>query len=95
MPRGMTGLPSFAEAASFPKVGISYQVVDRKSGETKVDDSGLLDLAASAKLGNPVIPLGIRIPVDKLPPGSYRVELKAMDSAGSSTPQRTAEFDLD
>ncbi|HWX93778.1 MAG TPA: VWA domain-containing protein [Terriglobales bacterium] len=87
--------PLLATASTFPKVGLSYQVVDRKSGEKKVDDSGLLDLATSAKLGNPVIPLGIRIPLDKLPPGSYRVELKAMDSSGSSSPQRIAEFDLE
>ena len=87
--------PLLATATSFPKVGLSYQVVDRKSGEKKVDDSGLLDLSTSAKLGNPVIPLGIRIPLDKLSPGSYRVELKAMDSSGSTSPQRMAEFDLE
>jgi hypothetical protein len=30
--------------------------------------------------------------VDKLEPGSYRLELKALDSAGNSSPVRTAEF---
>jgi hypothetical protein len=82
-------------AASPLKVGIMYVVVDRKSGEKKVDDSGLINLEASAKPGNPVIPLGIRIPMDKLPPGSYRAEIKAMDSAGNTTKQRTAEFEVE
>ena len=48
-----------------------------------------------AKPGNPVIPLGIRIPIDNLPPGSYRAEIKAMDSAGNTTKQRTAEFEVE
>jgi hypothetical protein len=77
------------------KVGVAYLVVDRKSGEKKVDDSGLIDLQSSAKTGNPVIPLGFKIPVDKLPPGAYRAELKAMDSAGNSSKQRTIEFEVE
>jgi VWFA-related protein len=77
------------------KVGISYVVVDRKSGEKKIDNSGLINLQDSAKAGNPVIPLGMRIPVDKLSPGSYRAEIKAMDSAGNTTKERTAEFEID
>jgi len=82
-------------AANPLKVGLMYVVVDRKSGEKKVDDSGLINLEASAKPGNPVIPLGIRIPMDKLPPGSYRAEIKAVDSAGNKTQQRTAEFEVE
>jgi len=77
------------------KVGVAYVVTDRKSGEKKVDNSGLIDLQASAKTGNPVIPLGFRIPVDKLPPGAYRAELKAMDSAGNTSKPRVVEFDVD
>jgi VWFA-related protein len=77
------------------KVGVAYLVVDRKSGEKKVDNSGLIDLQTSAKAGNPVIPLGFKIPVDKLPPGAYRAELKAMDSAGNSSKARTVEFEVE
>ncbi len=77
------------------KIGLMYVVVDRKSGEKKVDDSGLINMEASAKPGNPVIPLGIRIPMDKLPPGSYRAQIKAMDSAGNTTTERTAEFEVE
>jgi VWFA-related protein len=77
------------------KVGVAYVVTDRKSGEKKVDNSGLIDLKTSAKEGNPVIPLGFRIPVDKLPAGAYRAELKAMDSAGNTSKPRIVEFDVD
>jgi hypothetical protein len=77
------------------KVGVAYIVVNRKNGEKVVDNSSLIDLQASAKAGNPVIPLGFRIPVDKLPPGAYRAELKAMDSAGNNSKPRTVDFDVD
>jgi hypothetical protein len=77
------------------KVGIAYMVVNRKSGEKLVDNTGLIDMQTSAKAGNPVIPLGLKIPVDKLPPGAYRAELKAMDSAGNSTKARTVEFEVE
>jgi VWFA-related protein len=77
------------------KVGVAYVVVDRKSGEKKVDVGSLVDLEKLAKQGNPVIPMGLKIPVDQLPPGSYRAELKAMDSAGNSTKPRTVEFEVD
>jgi VWFA-related protein len=77
--------------ANPPKVGVQYRVVDRKSGEKKVDVTGG---AAEAKAGNPVVPVGLKIPVDSLPPGSYRIELKAMDTAGNSSPQRTADFEV-
>jgi hypothetical protein len=32
--------------------------------------------------------------VGELPPGSYRLELKAMDTAGNVTPSRTADFEV-
>ena len=88
--------PLMASSNANPvKVGLAYIVVDRKSGEKRVDDSGLINLESSAKAGNPVIPLGLRIPVEKLPPGSYRAEIKAMDSAGHTTKQRSADFDVE
>jgi VWFA-related protein len=81
--------------ASRLQVGVAYLVVDRKSGEKKLDNSGLINLQTSAKAGNPVIPMGMNIPLDKLPPGSYRAEIKAMDSAGNSSKPRVAEFEVE
>jgi VWFA-related protein len=77
-----------------PKVGVYYVVVDRKSGEKKIDTSGLVDLQSSSRPGNPVIPMGFKIPVDTLPPGSYRAELIAKDSAGNASKPRTVEFEV-
>jgi hypothetical protein len=45
--------------------------------------------------GNPVIPLGLRIPVEQLGPGSYRLQLNAEDSAGNSSQPRIADFEVE
>jgi VWFA-related protein len=77
--------------ANPPKVGIQMSVVDRKTGEKKIDSGGP---AADAKPGNALVPLGLRLPVADLPPGSYRLELKAVDSAGNTSQPRTADFEV-
>src|SRR5271166_2590271 len=74
-----------------PKVGVQMIVVDRKTGEKKIETGGG---AADAKAGNPLVPVGLKLPVGELPPGSYRLELKAMDTAGNVTPSRTADFEV-
>jgi VWFA-related protein len=77
-----------------PKVGLQIDFVDRKSGEHKIA-AAYDNTQSSMREGNPVIPVGVRLPLDKLGPGSYRVELKAVDSAGNSSKPRTADFDVE
>ena len=79
-------------SATPPKVGIQMSVVDRKTGEKKIDSGGP---AADTKPGNALVPLGLRLPVADLPPGSYRLELKAVDSAGNVSQPRTADFEVE
>jgi len=76
-----------------PVVGIQVRVLDRKTQEAK-DDSGLMGVNREIHAGNPVIPVGLKIPVDKLAPGSYRVEVKAVDSL-NNTKTRVADFDVE
>jgi hypothetical protein len=68
------------------------RVVDRKSGQEKIK---VRDRVALTKGGDPVIPLGLQIPVTKLDPGSYRVEVRAADSTGTTTKTRTADFEVE
>jgi VWFA-related protein len=77
-----------------PKIGVEMRVTDRKSGQQKLD-VGLPDTANSIQTGNPVIPLGLKLPVASLPPGSYRVELRALDSLGTSTSFHSADFEVE
>ena len=74
-----------------PQVGIQLKVVDRKTGEAK-NDSGLMRVPVP-KPDNPMIPVGLKLPVDSLTAGSYRVELTAMDTSGRSS-IRSADFDV-
>jgi hypothetical protein len=37
----------------------------------------------------------MKLPLDKLTPGSYKLELTAMDTAGHSTSARTADFEVE
>ena len=43
---------------------------------------------------NPIVPVGLKIPIETLAPGSYKAELKAKDSVGREA-TRTAEFDVE
>jgi hypothetical protein len=75
-------------------VAIQMRVLDRKTGAQK-SDTGLmrLDLPAD-KAGNPVVPVGEKMPVNGLSPGNYVLELMAVDTTGKQI-KRSAEFDLE
>ena len=75
-----------------PTVGIQMVVMDQKSGEKKLETGGP---AATAKAGDPIVPVGLRLPVDKLPPGSYQLEVRGIDSTGKTTPVHTALFQVE
>jgi hypothetical protein len=71
---------------------IQVRVIDRATGAQRVDASGAVP---ETKASNQVVPLGLKIPLETLPPGSYRLELKAMDSAGNATPPRSTDFEVE
>jgi hypothetical protein len=81
-------------ASNPPSVGIQMRIVDRKTGQQKID-TGPLNMANSVKAGNSVVPVGLKIPLDQLAVGSYRAEIKAMDTAGHWSAMRSADFDVE
>ncbi len=76
-----------------PKVGLEMRLVDRKSGQQKLD-TGFMNVMSYSEAGNPVIPIGLKLPLEKLAPGSYRAELKAIDEAGNASMVRSANFEV-
>lgn len=76
-----------------PAIGMDIRIVDRKSGQ-QVSDTGMMRVDLPESTGSPIAPLGERIPVDKLAPGQYTVEVQALSVAGD-TVKRTADFDLE
>ncbi len=77
-----------------PKMLLQYSLLDLKTGERKLDVS-ISNTESSVVAGSRVVPLGLKLPVADLRPGSYRVEIRAMDVAGNSSPTRTAEFQIE
>jgi hypothetical protein len=41
-----------------------------------------------------VIPIGLKVKVDDLKPGSYRLVMQAVDSAKNQAPSRMVDFDI-
>jgi VWFA-related protein len=81
------------KAPNPPDVAFELIVVDRKSGQEKVHVS---ERVPKGKTGDAVmIPMGLKLPVASLGPGAYRVNLRAVDSAGNSSKTRTADFEVD
>lgn len=85
--------PAVAEAAP-PKVGLKMRIVDEKTGKSALE-ANIPDTSSSVIPGNPVIPMGVPLPVAGLQPGNYEVELLATDSAGRATATRKAVFSIE
>ena len=65
-----------------PFVAIQILLLDQKTGEQKGElPLGRIDRFILA--GNLMVPLALRLPTEELVPGPYRVEVKAIDSAGN------------
>jgi VWFA-related protein len=75
-----------------PDVGYELILIESKSGQEKLHIGGR---TPKGQTGNPVIALGLKLPVDKLDPGSYRLNLRAMDSVGHSSKTRSVDFEVE
>jgi VWFA-related protein len=77
-------------------VGIQLRVLDRKTGEEKFNSGNML-VSEWVQKGSSVVPVVFNLaPVfEKMPAGSYRAELRALDSTGASSTTRRADFELE
>ncbi len=75
-----------------PKVAVQVRILDGKTLDVK-QDSGNVLVDNFVKAGSPVVPTGLRLPIEALAPGLYRLELKALDSTGAFA-IRTADFEI-
>ena len=76
-----------------PAVGLQMRILDGKTGEEKLN-TGLMNVAKMINPGNPVVPVGMKLPIGELAPGSYRAEFKAVDQVGRSTAPRNTDFEI-
>lgn len=75
-------------------VKIQMRILDQKTGQL-MSDSQPIDATPYLRAGSPVIPIGREIDIGELPKGSYRLDVRATDSAGKTTTWRTAKFTVD
>jgi hypothetical protein len=73
------------------KVQVHLRIVDAKASAVG-NDFQSVDVASYVDSGNSTIRISRKIPTDNLPAGSYRLEVRAVDSDGVSTPWRSADF---
>jgi hypothetical protein len=77
-----------------PQIGILFDIVDRKTNQ-KVYSSNTISLNENIHPGNPLVPAIFKLPIDKLPPGDYRIEIQGRDSPGNTSPVRTGDFSVE
>jgi hypothetical protein len=82
------------QSSFVPRVGVLFDIVNRKTNQQVYSSNTVLvnDLARS---GNPLIPVAREIPTDSLQAGEYRLEVRARNSEGGTSPIRTADFVLE
>jgi len=74
-----------------PKVSVQLRFLDGKGNP--LNDLGVVPVDNFVRAGDPKVATGLKLPVGALPPGAYKVEIKAQDSAGNWA-ARTADFEV-
>jgi VWFA-related protein len=74
-------------------VQANMRSVDTKSGAV-VDTFAPVDTATYGQAGSHVVAVGRGVPLNRLPPGAYRLDVQASNADGSSTSWRSAPFSV-
>ena len=80
-------------SATPPVVGMAYRILERSTNK-QVFFTEVVRADDFIQKGNSVIPVGMKVKVDDLKPGSYRLVMQAVDSAKNHAPDRTVDFDV-
>lgn len=76
------------------RVGVLLDIVDRKTNQ-QVYSSNTILVNEYSQPGSPLVPVGLKLPMDQLQAGDYRLEVKGRDSMGNVSPVRAAEFTVE
>jgi VWFA-related protein len=80
-------------SATPPIVGMAYRIFERSTNK-QVFFTEVVRADDFIQKGNSVIPVGMKVKIDDLKPGSYRLVMQAVDSAKNHAPDRTVDFDV-
>jgi VWFA-related protein len=85
------GAPAAAKPAT--QVGVQLRIMDPKTKQAK-SDTGMMEVTQLARAGSPVIPVALKLGVDKLDPGQYQAELQIVDNTGRAV-TRSVGFEVE
>jgi len=54
-----------------------------------------MDADAFRQKGSTIVPVGFKVPLKDVPPGSYRIDVQSGDTGGSLSPIRSVMFDVE
>ena len=80
-------------SANPPLVGMAYTIFERESNK-KLFFTDVQRADDFVQKGNSVIPIGLKVKVNDLKPGAYRLVMQAVDSAKNNAPSRIVDFDI-
>ena len=80
-------------SATPPMVGMAYRIFERSTNK-QVFFTEVVRADDFIQKGNSVIPVGMKVKVGDLKPGSYRLVMQAVDSAKNHAPDRSVDFDV-
>src|SRR5467141_2228071 len=80
-------------SATAPVVGMGSSISERSTNK-QVFFTEVVRADEFIQKGNSVIPIGMKVKVDDLKPGSYRLMMQAVDSAKNHAPDRIVDFDV-
>lgn len=81
------------KSPQIPRVGVLFNIIDKKTNQ-QVFSSNTILINDFVQPGNPLVPLGFKLPVDKLQAGDYRFEIKGRDELGNVSTARSADFSV-
>src|SRR5712671_1011542 len=79
--------------ANPPLVGMAYRIFERSTNK-EMFFTQLVRADEYIQRGNPVLPIGMKVKVEDLKPGSYRLVMQAVDSVNNHAPDRSVDFDI-
>jgi VWFA-related protein len=82
------------ESSPPPRVGLMFKIIDRKTNQ-QVYSSQTILVNDFSQPGNPMVPMGFKLPIDQLRAGDYRVEFRGGDAKGNISPVRGADFSIE
>jgi VWFA-related protein len=82
-------LEVYEPAPDTDKLQIGVQMVIRDKDGVEKLNSGMVEVTNYLRKGNPTAPVALKVPLDQLAPGSYRIELLAVDTLGKKATRAT------